>query len=220
MREKTEGGQELEIILKDGVLDDLGSRIKYLIGVIHLERRYIAFLCIELCYVSAFFVSFTKVVVVAVTVAVAVVVVVDSMHELCDVYNLKSLDKAPTCYKNPDNPSCIDLILANKPCSFQNTTVFESGLSDFHKFTVTIMKSYYFAKQVPKVICYRNYKYFTNENFRNDVHSELIQHNTNCMDCQLFENFFLKTLDMHAPRKKTRCKSEWRSFYEFNPIKL
>ena len=62
MREKTEGGQELEIILKDGVLDDLGSRIKYLIGVIHLERRYIAFLCIELCYVSSFFVSFTTIV--------------------------------------------------------------------------------------------------------------------------------------------------------------
>ena len=157
MREKTEGGQELEIILKDGVLDDLESRIKYLIGVIHLER-YIAFLCIEICYVSSFFVSFTK-----------VAVVVDSMQELCDVYNIKSLVKAPTYYKNPDNPSCIDLILTNKPCSFQNTTVFESGLSDFHKFTVTIMKSYYFAKQVPKVICYRNYKYFTNEYFRNDV---------------------------------------------------
>ena len=95
MREKTEGIQELEIILKDGVLDDLGSRIKYLIGVIHLER-YIAFLCIELCYVSSFFVSFTKVV---------VAVVVDSMQELCDVYNIKSLVKASTCYKNPDNPS-------------------------------------------------------------------------------------------------------------------
>ena len=40
----------------------------------------------------------------------------------------------------------IDLILANKPRCFQNTTVFESDLSDFYKFTVTVMKSY-FAKQ-------------------------------------------------------------------------
>ena len=40
-----------------------------------------------------------------------------------DVYNLKSLVKVPTCYKNPNNPICIDLILANKPHCFQNTTV-------------------------------------------------------------------------------------------------
>ena len=37
--------------------------------------------------------------------------------------NLTSLIKEPTCYKNPDNPSCIDLILTNKPFSFQNKNV-------------------------------------------------------------------------------------------------
>ena len=84
----------------------------------------------------------------------------DSMQEFCDVYNLKSLVELPTCSKNPDNPFCIDLILTNTPCCFQNTTVFQSGLSDSHKFTVTVMKSY-FIKQAPKVISYRNYKYFT-----------------------------------------------------------
>ena len=30
-------------------------------------------------------------------------------------YNLKSLVKQKTCFKNPDNPSCIDLILTNSP---------------------------------------------------------------------------------------------------------
>ena len=32
------------------------------------------------------------------------------MSEFCDVYNLKNLIKDPTCFKNPLNPSCIDLI--------------------------------------------------------------------------------------------------------------
>ena len=38
--------------------------------------------------------------------------------------------KEPTCFKNPENPTCIDLILANKPLSFKNTYVIETGLSD------------------------------------------------------------------------------------------
>ena len=36
-----------------------------------------------------------------------------------DTYDLKSLTKEPTCYKNSNKPSCIDLILTNKPRSFQ-----------------------------------------------------------------------------------------------------
>ena len=37
-------------------------------------------------------------------------------------YNLKNLVKEPTCYKNPLNPSCIDLILTNKSRNFKNTS--------------------------------------------------------------------------------------------------
>ena len=43
-----------------------------------------------------------------------------SMSDFCDTYNLKSLIRQPKCYKNPENPSCIDLILTNIPFSFQN----------------------------------------------------------------------------------------------------
>ena len=32
-----------------------------------------------------------------------------SMHDFCNVYNLESLSNTPTCFKNPENPSCIDL---------------------------------------------------------------------------------------------------------------
>ena len=61
------------------------------------------------------------------------------MSGFCDTFGLKSLIKAATCYKNPKNPSSIDLILTNNPCSFQNSYVIETGLSDFHRMVVTVM---------------------------------------------------------------------------------
>ena len=50
--------------------------------------------------------------------------------ELCDA---KNLVRVPTCYKNPENRSCIALFLTKKNLCFQNTSAFETGLSDFHK---------------------------------------------------------------------------------------
>ena len=56
----------------------------------------------------------------------------DAMQEFCNVYNLKTLVNEPTCFKNVDNPSCIDLVLTNKSRSFLKSSVVETGLSDFH----------------------------------------------------------------------------------------
>ena len=33
------------------------------------------------------------------------------IHDLCNIYNLESLSNTPTCFKNPENPSCIDLLM-------------------------------------------------------------------------------------------------------------
>ena len=64
----------------------------------------------------------------------------EHMKAFRDNYNLTSLIKQPTCHKNPNNPMCIDLILSNTPRNFQSTCVIETGLSDFHLMTVTVMK--------------------------------------------------------------------------------
>ena len=48
-------------------------------------------------------------------------------NDFYDIYNLKILAKEPTCYKNPGNPSCVDLFLTNRPRTFQCTTVIEKG---------------------------------------------------------------------------------------------
>ena len=76
-----------------------------------------------------------------------------------DTYDLKNLIKEPTRYKNPNKPSCIDLILRKKLQSFQHSSVMETGLSDFHKMTVTVMKTF-FEKLQPKLVNYKEYKYF------------------------------------------------------------
>ena len=59
------------------------------------------------------------------------------METFCEYYGLKKLIKVSTCHKNPQNPSCIDLILTNSPLSFQSSGVIETGLSDFHKIIVS-----------------------------------------------------------------------------------
>ena len=48
----------------------------------------------------------------------------------CD---LRSLVKEPTYLKNSENPSCIGLILTNKPRNFIKTGVIETGLSYYQK---------------------------------------------------------------------------------------
>ena len=68
-------------------------------------------------------------------------------------FSFNSLIKQPTCFKNSKSPSCIDLILANKPRSFQTKCVIETGLSDFHRMTISVLKIH-FWKLPSKVINY------------------------------------------------------------------
>ena len=68
-----------------------------------------------------------------------------------NLYKLKNLNKVPTCFKDPGNPKTTDLMLKNSVGSFQNSCALEIGLSNFHKMTVTVLKSYREKKQ-PKII--------------------------------------------------------------------
>ena len=87
------------------------------------------------------------------------------LGNFCTSYNLKSLIIEPTCFKSVDNSSCMDLVLTNHPKCFQNSGIYETGISDFHKLTFTVLKTY-FQKAKPRIIKYRDYKYFDNNDFR------------------------------------------------------
>ena len=59
----------------------------------------------------------------------------------------------------------IDLVLTNLVCCFQKSCALEAGLSDFHKMTVTVLKSY-LEKEQPKIIFYRDFGKLLNSHFR------------------------------------------------------
>ena len=64
-----------------------------------------------------------------------------NLKDFCNLYLLKKLIKKPTYFKNPENPKTIDLILTNRARSFCNSGTLGTGLSDFHKLTVTVLKN-------------------------------------------------------------------------------
>ena len=115
-------------------------------------------------------------------------------------YNFKCLVKEATCFQSINSPSCIDPILTNKSLCFQKTAVVETGLSDFHRLTFTVMKST-FQKQVLKILSYRNYKSFNNTLFQNDLMYEISKIGLNNINCEQFENIFMLTLNKHALSK-------------------
>ena len=61
--------------------------------------------------------------------------------------------------KYPESPSCIDLILTNSLYSFQSFCVIETGLSDFHKMIVSVMRTT-FQKLKPRIFQCRDYTQF------------------------------------------------------------
>ena len=115
------------------------------------------------------------------------------MHELCN------LVKEKTCFKNMQNPSCIDLLLTNNVYAFQQTAAICTGLSDCHKLVLTVLKTTVTRSQ-PKEITYRDYKQFDPSKFKKDLKNVLTKENID--SCTKFDEQFLKFLNIHAPLKR------------------
>ena len=77
------------------------------------------------------------------------------MTDFCDTYDLENLINEPTCFKNPINPSSIDVMLTNRKRIFQNSMTIETGISGHHKMTISILKTS-FKKKNPVKINYRS----------------------------------------------------------------
>ena len=72
----------------------------------------------------------------------------DKLEEFCNTFNLRG------------HKSATDLILTNKPKSFQNICITETGLGDFHKLIMTFLKTK-ITRLKPRIkVFYRNYKHF------------------------------------------------------------
>ena len=136
-----------------------------------------------------------------------------SIHDFCNSYNLHSLCHKSTCYKNPEKPSCIDLFLTNSPKSFQNTQTIETGLSDFHKLVVTILKMYLPNNQ-PKVITYRDYKNFDNSHFSEELLYEIKKLGPLNKNISIFHHTCIAVLEKYAPEKRKYIRANQANFMD------
>ena len=104
---------------------------------------------------------------------------------------------------NPEKPSCIDLLLANRPKSFQNSSVVETGLSHFHKMKVTVMKTT-FEKLKPRICYFRNWNQFFYEKSRKQLLTKLLLENVNnsINGINKSQEIRFNTVGIFAPRKK------------------
>ena len=118
-------------------------------------------------------------------------------------YSLKSLIRQLTCCKSPSNLTSIGLIQTNVHQKFQSTCALETGLSDFHLMTVTVMRKI-FKKLKPRTINYRYYKHFSNEAYResllDELSKEVFVNNGDAL--QRFCDININVLNRHAPRKR------------------
>ena len=125
-----------------------------------------------------------------------------------------------TCYKNSEKQTCIDLILTNCPPSFQTFCVIETGLSDFGKMVVTVMKTSY-RKTQPKIILTVTVKNFSNDIFKDSLQKIFPQNLVNTCDKDA-DDFLLswnKVLDQHAPCKKRYVRGNHSPFMNKNSPK-
>lgn len=97
------------------------------------------------------------------------------MQNFLNAYNPKNLLlEKRTCFKNPNDLFCIDFKLSNCTKSFQNTKVFETRLSDFHKMVLYVLKINLPKDKLVRAV-YGDNKNFSTERFTAELEIELLK---------------------------------------------
>ena len=89
----------------------------------------------------------------------------------------------------------------------------ETGLSDFHKMTLTVMKVFY-KKQNAIIIIYRSYKNFSNEVFMADFQNRISQvtSENNDLKFDIFKAVLNQVIQKHAPIKQRYVRANQAPF--------
>ena len=114
--------------------------------------------------------------------------------------NLYNLIKSNSCFKGKG--SCIDLFPTNKKYSFKFSGLHETDISDHHHLIYTMLKSC-FNNTEPKMLNYRDFKHFLQENFKEDLSEALYDCGDSYDD---FDHIFTSKLNKHAPEEKKRIR--------------
>ena len=88
--------------------------------------------------------------------------------------NAKNIVEEHTCYKSLSNQNCIDLVIANRSSSFQNTKTISTNLSDFRKMVITVLKQIFRRSSSKQLVC-RDYKNLDRLTFKRELEKKLNQ---------------------------------------------
>ncbi len=142
----------------------------------------------------------------------------EDLKNFMALFDLTNIVKEKTC-KTRDHESLIDVILTNKSNYFMYTKTLELGVSDFHKMSITILKSQV-ARLKPKIIKYRSYKNFNEDKFLKELDDNFKKNFSYCYDNyensdEIYNNFvniLSKTIEKHAPLKSKKIRGNQASF--------
>ena len=125
-----------------------------------------------------------------------------SLKDFMEEFHAKHLVKEETCFKNIENPSCIDLFLTNSYQSFQNTTAVSTVL----KLT--------FLKAEPKVIVYMDFSKFAKDDFKTKLNTNILANGVN--DYDTLETNILSLYNTLALLKKKVVRANHKPYVTKN----
>ena len=112
----------------------------------------------------------------------------NAMTSFCSLNDPTSLIDQPTCYRNPDKPTCIDLIHTNRPKYFKTmkqclwNRPLRLSYYGYNRIKNRVLK------RKPHIVAHRDYKHFDNEKFWSDIQScaseknhEMLKKNVFCI---------------------------------------
>ena len=133
------------------------------------------------------------------------------LDDVLDILSLTNVVREPTCFKNVDNPTLIDLILTNTPRRLTTVLNVPLGISDFHNFICVATRMCKPTKAI-RQITYRSYKRFNETAYLHDLNCAPLHVShifTDVDDQYCFFNTILKQImDQHAPIKHKTVKTK------------
>ena len=93
------------------------------------------------------------------------------MKSFFQEHTFSDIVKQNTCFKG-DGGSCIDLLITNSKFLFMKANSFETGLSDHHHMTYTILKTK-FENFKPKKSIYHTFKQYDSDQFKLDIFNSM-----------------------------------------------
>ena len=124
-------------------------------------------------------------------------------------HELSNLVKERPCFKNMQDPSCIELLLTNNSDAFQKTMTAWFGPLGCQKLVLTVLKMS-IPRANPRQITYRDYKQFDSLKFNNELKNVLT--NENIDNSTKFDEKFLEVFNKHATLKRKLLRVNHASY--------